>query len=269
MLVSVIIPLYKGRKYIPRLIRIIEYNKQNLYGINDVELIFVNDYPDEIISEEDIRSNDIKTKLVVNPQNYGIHKSRIIGLENALGEYILFLDQDDVIKRDCIDKQIEAIKDDSDVVVCNGIVKAPTYRKMLYKYWFMHITVKYLFFYTKFGCRIISPGQCLIRKSSIPELWKKEVLINNGADDFFLWILLLSKGKKFSINRRELYQHIIHANNTSNDEKTIIDSTLEVVDLLEKNSVVTEKQLYQIRKFTFQEKSLLVRMIERINMKKK
>ncbi len=156
MLVSVIIPIYRGKRYIPRLIRIIEYNKQNLKGTNEVELIFVNDYPDEIISEEDIRSRILETKLIVNTQNYGIHRSRIVGLENASGEYILFLDQDDVIKRDYIEKQLRALKDDTDVVVCNGIVKAPTYRKMLYKYWFMHITVKHLFFYTKFGCRILS-----------------------------------------------------------------------------------------------------------------
>ena len=269
MLVSVIIPLYKGRKYIPRLIRIIEYNKQNLYGINDVELIFVNDYPDEIISEEDIRSNDIKTKLVVNPQNYGIHKSRIIGLENASGEYILFLDQDDVIKRDCIDKQLEAIKDDSDVVVCNGIVKAPTYRKILYKYWFMHITVKYLFFYTKFGCRIISPGQCLIRRDSIPELWKREVLKNNGADDFFLWILMLSEGKRFTINREPLYLHIIHNNNTSNDENTIKDSTMEVAGLLKTNNAVSRWHLNHIKKLASQEKGFLVRTVEKINVIRK
>lgn len=266
MIVSVIVPIYKGKKYIPRLIRIIEQNKKNLIGTSDIELIFINDYPDEIVLEQDIRSCLVDTKLIINPHNLGIHKSRIVGLENASGEYILFLDQDDVIKRDYIEKQIRALKDYGDVVVCNGIVKAPTYRKMLYKYWFMQITVKYLFFYTKFGCRIISPGQCLIRKSSIPELWKKEVLKNNGADDFFLWILMLSEGKKFGINRKVLYQHIIHENNTSNDEERMLQSTKEVIGILRDYNILSKKNTSLIQRNLNGDKKVLVKLIERINM---
>lgn len=269
MLVSIIVPIYKGKKYINRLIRIVENNKRCLAEPHDVELIFVNDYPEEKISEQDIQSNTVKTKLIVNPQNYGIHRSRQIGLENATGEFVLFLDQDDVIKKDYIKRQINALKKDTDVMVCNGVVKAPTYRKMLYKFWFMHVTVKYLYFYTKFGCRIVSPGQCLIRKSSIPKIWKKEVLTQNGADDFLLWLLMLSDGKRFTINRNVLYQHIIHDNNTSNDEQTIIDSTMEVVGILEKNNAVNSLNINRIKKLVSKEKSLFVRLIEKINLLKK
>ena len=38
---------------------------------------------------------------------------------------------------------------------------------------------------------IRSPGQVLIRKSSIPEYWSEHTLIHNGSDDAFLWILML------------------------------------------------------------------------------
>ncbi len=264
MLISVIVPIYKGKKYIPRMIRIIEQNKRNLQGRNDIELIFVNDYPDEIISEEDIRSSIIETKLIINPQNFGIHKSRIVGLENTSGEFILFLDQDDVIKRDYVQKQLKKIGD-KDIVVCNGIVKTPVYRKMLYKYWFMHVTVKFLYFYTKFSCRIVSPGQCLIRKNRIPELWREEILCNNGADDFFLWILMLSKKRSFAINREVLFEHIIHSDNTSNNEQTIRISTQEVVSILEKRNLVRKDYIRMIKKSLYKDKGILIKIIEKIN----
>jgi glycosyltransferase involved in cell wall biosynthesis len=264
MLVSVIVPIYKGKKYISRLIRIIEQNKKNLIGTSDIELIFINDYPAEIVSEEDIRSCLVDTKLIVNPQNFGIHKSRIVGLEKALGEYILFLDQDDIIKRDYIQKQLNKIRN-KDIVVCNGIVKTPVYKKMLYKYWFMHITVKYLIFYTKFGCRIVSPGQCLIRKDCISKWWKTEIIRNNGSDDFFLWILLLSGKNKFVINRESLFEHIIHGDNTSNDDQKIINSMKEIIGILEKYKLVNKIHINLLKKQLTKEKSLLVRTIERLN----
>ena len=265
MLISVIVPIYKGKKYIPRLLRIIEYNKKGLTGTDDVELIFVNDYPEEIISEQDVQSSIVDTKLIINSQNLGIHRSRLVGLENASGEFVLFLDQDDVIKNEYIKRQINALKKDTDVVVCNGIVKTATYRKMLYKYWFMHITVKYLFFYTKFGCRIVSPGQCMIRKNSISEWWKKEIINNNGSDDFFLWLLMLSEGKIFTINRSILFEHIIHTNNTSNDNQKIIDSVQEIIEVLEKNKLLSMFHINLIRKQINKEKSLFVKIIERLN----
>ena len=264
MLVSIIVPIYKGKKYIPRLIRIIENNKRNLTGINDIELIFVNDYPEEAILERDIRSNIIETKLVNNAHNSGIHRSRLIGLENASGEYVVFLDQDDVIKGDYVKRQLEKIKD-KDIVVCNGIVKTPTYRKLLYRFWFMQITVKYLFFYTKFGCRIVSPGQCMIRKNRISEWWKKEIILNNGSDDFFLWLLMLSEGKKFTINRSILFEHIIHTNNTSNDNQKIIDSVQEIIKVLEKHKLLSIFHINLIRKQITKEKSLFVKIVEKLN----
>lgn len=46
------------------------------------------------------------------------------------------------------------------------------------------------------GCAITSPGHCLIRKTSIPQLWKENILKNNGSDDLLLWLLMLEENKK-------------------------------------------------------------------------
>ena len=49
MLISTIIPLYYGKKYISKQIKQIEIAAKNLDG--DLELIFVNDAPDEPIDD--------------------------------------------------------------------------------------------------------------------------------------------------------------------------------------------------------------------------
>ncbi len=45
--------------------------------------------------------------------------------------------------------------------------------------------------------RIVSPGHCMIKKTSIPIEWKQNIMEVNGSDDLFLWILMFSKGSIF------------------------------------------------------------------------
>jgi len=58
-------------------------------------------------------------KVYTNKRNLGIHASRICGLHHSTGEYILFLDQDDVIEPRYFLSQFQAIGD-SDAVICNA-----------------------------------------------------------------------------------------------------------------------------------------------------
>ena len=39
---------------------------------------------------------------------------------------------------------------------------------------------------------IVSPGQVLIKRKSIPQLWLSKIMYRNGADDYFLWIVMLN-----------------------------------------------------------------------------
>ena len=55
-----------------------------------------------------------------------------------------------------------------------------------------------LTFYLKSHNIIKSPGQCLIKRQCIPVEWQRYIMKTNGADDLFLWILLLEKSYKFA-----------------------------------------------------------------------
>lgn len=232
--ISVITPLYRGKKYLPDIINMLLQNLEEGHGGFEIELILINDFPDEALSYDDIgQVHEIRVILLSNRENEGIHYSRVRGLSHASGEYIHFLDQDDRITGSFYSSQIQHMRKRDDVIVANGIAEYESYNKLLYRYRFMQWTVKSAWFYIKFDSRIISPGQCLIRKSSIPEIWRKNILKHNGADDYYLWLVMLSLGKKFGINRKVLYTHKYTAANVSSDSESMRMSVVEVLSVIE------------------------------------
>lgn len=62
--------------------------------------------------------SDMEVVVSYNPQNLGIHKSRVNGINLAHGDYILLLDQDDSITDDYLKEQLNAIES-ADISVCN------------------------------------------------------------------------------------------------------------------------------------------------------
>jgi len=233
VLISVIVPLYHGKKYISGILKILERNLLHASVKFDIELILVNDSPEETIRKDELEICTIITpKLIVNKKNMGIHYSRVQGLKEAAGEYILFLDQDDQIADHYFESQLKHIGN-KDIVVANGIAQYPTYDKMLYRYWIMQCTVKHIYFYVRFDNRIISPGQCLIKRNSIPAIWKDKILTQNGADDYFLWLIMLTQNCRFALNRQRLYTHVYTSVNASANKEEIRQSVEEMLTVAE------------------------------------
>lgn len=112
--VSVIVPIYKVEQYLNRCVESI-INQTYPY----LEIILVDDgSPDrcgEICEEFSRKDNRIR---VLHKKNGGLSDARNAGLEIATGKYILFVDSDDYIKKDLIEKCIcEAEKNQSDMVI--------------------------------------------------------------------------------------------------------------------------------------------------------
>lgn len=268
MTISVIVPLYHGKKYINAIIEMMEKNLSTTQLKYKLELILVNDFPEEKICLSDyVHTERLSLVLVCNQQNQGIHYSRVAGLYKASGRYIMFFDQDDRIADNYFESQLRSMRG-QDVIVSNGVAQYASYAKLLYRYWFMQWTVKHIWFYAKFDCRIISPGQCLIKKDSIPDIWKDSILVNNGADDYFLWLLMLSGKSKFGINRDRIYTHIYTAENASLDYRKMSRSVNELLEKGDKYILVKYAKIIKerIQKSSIgDKKAILVKMIERIN----
>ena len=106
-LVSIIIPYYKKKKYISKTINSILNQSYNYF-----EIIII--YDDENLSDlsylEGLFKSYKKIKILKNSQTIGAGYSRNRGIENAKGEFIAFIDADDIWKKFKLENQINFMK---------------------------------------------------------------------------------------------------------------------------------------------------------------
>ncbi len=113
-LVSVIVPIYNVEAYLERCVESI---LQQTY--EHIEIILVDDgSPDRCGSMcEDYAQKDNRIK-VLHKENGGLSDARNAGLEMAKGKYVLFVDSDDLIKKELVESCVQtAEKNSSDIVI--------------------------------------------------------------------------------------------------------------------------------------------------------
>lgn len=246
--ISIIIPLYKGRKYLTYWVEILSKNFKNYEREykSSCEVIFVNDY-----SREKVELPDCGLDITIYnlEENRGIHGARVFGYHKARGVYVVFLDQDDKITEDYCVSQRNSVGS-SDAVVCNGYKERLWMqgRRALYIQDEQLQRVKdedNLFIKRN---EMYSPGQVLIKKDSIPDLWLTQIMNENGTDDYLLWILMKKEGCVFEINEQRLYTHMEYGSNTSSQNEGMKSSHLEMISILDKNHVLESEEIEELRK---------------------
>lgn len=116
--ISVIVPVYKVEKYLRDCVDSILAQT-----FTDFEVLLVDDgSPDrsgEICDEYAAKDSRIR---VFHQENGGVTSARRLGVENALGEWINFVDSDDTIPKDALNNMYTAAqKDKVDIVMCASL----------------------------------------------------------------------------------------------------------------------------------------------------
>lgn len=242
MLVSVIVPFYKGNKYIFDLCSSIEKNVNYLKEKQSdclIECIIVNDSQGVNVILPDVDFN-FKIQVVYHEKNAGIQQARVTGLEYAKGDYIVFLDQDDELLNYAIFEEINNI-DNADVLICNALIENEKHEThKLYSTNGMQKNALTLNAYIFGHNRIVSPGHCMIKKTSIPIEWKQNIMEVNGSDDLFLWILMFSKGSIFKADSKPVYIHKNTGENLSAASNAMTQSSLSMVKYLSQIDYVND-----------------------------
>lgn len=246
MNISIITPIYKGNKYLNNYLKNISSASKKL---KDIEVIWVNDSPDIKIEYNEKLVENFSLKVIENSKNLGIHKSRCIGLNAAKGKYILFLDQDDEITEDSLITQYMLIeKNKCNIILGNGIYEDGEENNKIFSNKFSQKFATHKKPYIMGRNFIISPGQCLIRRDSIPEYWSENAQKFNGADDYLLWLLMLNDNIKMCCNYNIVYVHKYTGENYSLDLEKMFKSQLELVDLLKNNNNYNKKDLKLLKR---------------------
>ena len=116
-LISVIIPVYNVEKYLKICLEsVVNQTYKNL------EIIIVNDgSTDNSLNIMNKYKSDKRVKIY-SKENGGLSSARNYGIDNSHGEFISFIDSDDYISNDFIEKLYKQIKcDNSDISMCRYI----------------------------------------------------------------------------------------------------------------------------------------------------
>lgn len=117
-MVSVIIPVFNVEKYLGRCLdSVINQTYRN------IEIILVNDGSTDKSLDicRQYGTSDSRIKIF-EETNQGLSVARNTGIENATGEYLVFVDSDDYIDKNMIKKLYESlVKYNADVAVCDFI----------------------------------------------------------------------------------------------------------------------------------------------------
>lgn len=112
-MISIIVPVYNMSKYLKNSINSILDSKYQ-----DFELIIINDGSTDsslkICKEFAKMDNRIS---IINQEKSGVSVARNRGIENSNGEWIIFIDSDDMITNDYLDKIIYYYSIDSDIII--------------------------------------------------------------------------------------------------------------------------------------------------------
>ncbi|MBQ0027471.1 MAG: glycosyltransferase [Lachnospiraceae bacterium] len=117
--VSLVIPAYNVAKYVDRCLKSIE---EQTYGVENLEVILVDDASTDDTLEH-LKAFEEKypenVMLIACEENGKLGCARNIGMSYASGDYIMFVDSDDVIDVTMIDKMVKiALEYDCDEVQC-------------------------------------------------------------------------------------------------------------------------------------------------------
>jgi len=115
--VSVIIPVYNVEQYLAACL-----DSVLSQTLNDIEVICVNDGSTDR-SLEILREYEDKDKriIVITQTNRGQGKARNVGIDIAKGDYISFVDSDDMIVPDCLEKLYECSENERLEIVSSEI----------------------------------------------------------------------------------------------------------------------------------------------------
>jgi glycosyltransferase involved in cell wall biosynthesis len=247
--VSVIIPLYNGKKFIKETLRSV-FNQT----YKDFEVVIVNDGSTDN-PESEIKPYLSKIKYVIQPNSGCPAGAKNRGIAESSGEYLAFLDQDDLWLKDKLAEQAKILDNYPEIglVTTNAIVFQDKTKKRVGILW-------------KKAKKILSP------KEAKSKLLKENFLLTSSAvmirrkvlntdkyfddrlklvDDYELWYRIAKKWSLALISKPLIYYRLYSQNLTKNKYKWLSD-LIFFFNLIAQEKTLTKKE----RQFVLRKKAM-------------
>ncbi|MFT4599939.1 MAG: teichuronic acid biosynthesis glycosyltransferase TuaG [Arenicella sp.] len=193
-LVSIIVPIYNGASFIKETVQsCLDQTYENW------ELIIIDDGSTDNSAE--IIKGFLSDKVrYFRKENGGQASARNLGIEKSKGDWIAFLDADDIWVAEKLQKQIFVIENDSelDLIFCHAYVfQEKKNQKQEYPSWKTD-KLKGPNFVKELFCRSgIINSSVLLKKESLSDLQFDEGTDIIGTEDWDLWLRLALANKTF------------------------------------------------------------------------
>lgn len=120
-LVTISVPVYNCENHLVNCLQSVvnqDYKNIELLLVDDVG----NDNSMTLVENFILKNPEFNIKILKNEKNAGLSVVRNVGIDNALGKYIFFLDSDDEITQDCISKMVEIAEREQVQMVCGNVI---------------------------------------------------------------------------------------------------------------------------------------------------
>ena len=119
-LVTISIPIYNCENH---LINCLQSVVNQIYKNIEIQLVddLGNDNSMQLAEDFVLKHPDFNFKILQNEKNSGLSVVRNVGINNAEGKYIFFLDSDDEITPDCISNMVEIAEREQVEMVCGNV----------------------------------------------------------------------------------------------------------------------------------------------------
>jgi teichuronic acid biosynthesis glycosyltransferase TuaG len=228
-LVSIILPAYNAQLYIEEAMRSVLEQSYRYW-----ELIVINDGSSDDTATIIRRFVDERI-TIIDQSNQGVSVARNVGIERARGEYITFLDADDVLPLDSIEMRVEYLEKNITIDVVHGMMsmRDETMKK--------EKEVRKPFYYNNLLKRILyldnrlSFTPCyMIRRDKLSVKFQERM--SHAEDIIFLIQLSLSDLTLGYLDKR-IYYYRLHLASVSHNLEGLKEGYLLLIDYLNDSSI--------------------------------
>jgi len=242
--VSIVIPVYNASAYIEDCLASL-----TAQTMDNIEILFVDDHGRDDSMEcarrfVEAHPSGKTFRFLATPHNMGPGPARNVGIEAAQGEYVAFIDSDDVVEPDFCEQLYQAAKQyDADLAYCqaqlvkdaetqpmnNPVIESGAFSGEKRSFFLTHYTTLFVSF--------------LYRRSQLNEYGIRFPSTRSAEDSYFLTCSLLA-AKRIACVDKPLYHYLVHSESLSEslNPKRYLDK-VKSFDLLVQ--FAREKGLYE------------------------